>query len=165
MIQKRMYCIFCLLALIGCKPESPLSPGSGQLDSVHTHKDYLYTDKEMFTLYVDNTYNVDQDITIYMQPLWILPGIIWDYFLNGGSNSVGIAYGGECTEIGIFDCDSLTCLTGIYGWEISESTFAGRATEDTVNTWGMSEYTWVFDEQTRWLNFIFESPTGIEETE
>lgn len=167
MIQKCL-CVLFLIVMIGCKPESPLSPGSGQQDSVHTHKDYLYTEKEMFTLYVDNTYNVDQDITIYMRPFG--PEVIIDYCIYEGLNSVGVACGGECTEMGVFGCDSLTYLTAMYGKEeikdtVIVRTFTFIMTEDTVNTLGMSEYTWVFDEQTRWclqfVNIIIR--TGIEE--
>ncbi len=159
MIRKWLY-IILLMVMVGCKPESPVLPGSGQQDN-----DYPYIDKQVFTLYVDNTYNVDKDITIYMRPF---KEIIIDYCIYEGLNSVGIAYGGECTEMGIFECDSLTYLTAMYGKEEIKDTiraFTFIMTEDTVNTLGMSEYTWVFDEQTRWcLEFIeIIIATGIEE--
>jgi len=151
--------------MVGCKPESPLSPGNGQQDNEQPHS---HIDKEVFTLYVDNTYNVDKDITIYVQPFG--PEVIIDYCIYEGLNSVGIAYGGEYTEMGVFECDSLTYLTAMYGKEeikdtVIVRTFTFIMTEDSVNTLGMSEYTWVFDEQTRWclefVNIII--ATGIEE--
>ncbi|MEA3431093.1 MAG: hypothetical protein U9R01_00210 [candidate division WOR-3 bacterium] len=103
-----------------------------------------------------------------MQPFG--PEVIIDYCIYEGLNSVGIADGGEYTEMGVFECDSLTYLTAMYGKEeikdtVIVRTFTFIMTEDSVNTLGMSEYTWVFNEQTRWYNYIINIiiRTGIEE--